>query len=141
MHVASFFVFDMVVPAMEPVIGLPAVIAAFFAVIVLEGVLLKLLRWDASWVRCFLYSLAINVVTTLVGVLASLLSPQPLLSPYGEPAQILFVLVALFIASVMIEGIELQLLNKKGPSPFKNALILNAASYALLVALVILGVR
>jgi hypothetical protein len=129
MSITAIFPADVVVPELEPVIGLPAVFAAFVAVIVLEAVLLKLLRWDPSWLRCFLHSLAINVVTTLVGVLVSLAIPQPLLTLNSEPAQILLVLAAFFAASVVIEGFELQLLSKKGQLPFMRSLIIIAVSY------------
>jgi hypothetical protein len=139
MNITASFIADLVVPELEPVIGAPAVIAALVAVIVLEAVLLKLLRWDAAWLRCFLHSFAINMVTTLIGMLISLTGDQPLLHRNSESATIFAVFGIAWVASWLIEAFLLKGLKRDGTSPFTKSLIINTASYILLFVLATIG--
>ena len=137
-YIASFLL-DIAGPPLAPVIGAPAVAAALIAVVVLEAVLLKLLRWDASWLRCFMHATVINLVTTLVGMVISLAGDRPLLTRYSDPATIFTVFGVSFVASVLIEAVLLRLLNRAGNRPFIKSLIINIASYILLFALATIG--
>lgn len=139
MRIAAISIGDVVVPALEPALGLPAVIAAFLAVIVLEAALLKLLRWDPSWLRCFVHAGIINVVTTLVGLVVSFAGIRPLLNFNVDGASIFTAFGMPILATWLIEALLLKLLKRDGEKPLVKSLILNIASYLMLFAFTLLS--
>ncbi len=127
------------VPVLEPLISAPGFLVIFFGVILLEGALLHILRWDRAFVRCLVHATAINVVTAFVGWVITLITAQPLLSRDSTPQTVLLIFGVSFVISVLIEGLLLRLLKRDGAQPLARSLIINIASYILLFALAIWG--
>lgn len=99
-------------------------VALFLPVFIVETLVLWLLRWG-TLARSALGSLAMNLTSTLLGLLLNLSYPE------GIPPA--------FIISVLVEGFVLMLFNRQRKRrTWLSALAANFASYALLVGYVLM---
>lgn len=97
---------------------------AFIGVFLVEAMVMRLMRWG-SLARCLWHSLAMNIVSTFVGIVFAYLRA----SSIGALGWI-----ALFVGSIAIEGF---LLTKLSPGRSRRAwfvaVVANSVSYALLL--------
>jgi len=106
---------------------------AFTAVILLEAIALRLLRWG-SFARSLLDSFLINLASSLVGVLCALFGWIAWL-PDGVVGT-LFSLSLAFALSVLVETVVLVLIRGRPLRPSASAAVVaNAASYTGLALL------
>lgn len=131
--------FDVIVPPLEPVIGAPAIIGAFVAVVLIEAVMLRLLKWDASIGRCLWHAVAINIVTTALGMVLVLTGSSPILSRNSSFATVVLVFSVSFVLSVIIEALLLRLLKRERYGVFRISLGINMASYIFMFLLAMWG--
>lgn len=131
--------FDVVVPPLEPVIGAPAIVGVFVAVVLIEAVLLRLFKWSTSWARCLWHSAVINVVTTALGLVLTLTGSDPILSRNSSFLTVVLVFAISFMASVVVESVILRLLKRDSPGVFRVSLGINAVSYGFLFLLAMWG--
>jgi hypothetical protein len=136
-HVLADVVELPLAPVLEPLVGPLGLVVIFFVVILLEGAMLHILRWDRSFARCLIHAVAINTATTLIGLFITMGGAQPLLFRTSTPQTVLLVFGVSFVISALIEGVLLRLLKRDGAQPLARSLIINIASYILLFALAI----
>jgi len=116
--------FDAAVDPVSDFTGSPPLVL-FVAVVAVETLLLKLLRWG-SWGRSALGSLSMNAVSALVGALLDLRMPEALV--YG------------FFLSVPLETVVLLLFDRtRKLRTLVSALGSNVGSYVLLIAVYVFG--
>jgi hypothetical protein len=140
---SSFVSFDAGGPALLLVFAAPFVIGLMIVIVLLEGMLLKLLKWHTSWLNCMLYSLAANAVSTVAGcVLAFVVQAfvgQSLSA--DQVLQLAAPLLVAFVITVLLEWLILALLQPaKKQEALKPALIINIASYILIALFTAWGV-
>jgi len=114
-------------------------VLAFIGVSLIEGIVLRLLKWAPLW-RSLLDSLLMNLISSAAGYLmASNLSVLPLTGLYSiftTPSSLLL----LYLISVVLEtGILLLLHGRPVRKTGKVALIVNLVSYLGFVALGVVG--
>ncbi len=136
MFPSSYVNFDAGGPVVLLIFAVPFVLALMIVIVLLEGVLLKLLKWHASWLNCMLYSLAANAVSTVAGCVLTFVV-QAFVGQSLSADQVLQLAVPLLIAfviSVLLEWLVLAALQPaKKHEAFKPALIINIASYIVIV--------
>ena len=135
MSPSSHFVFDAGGPALLLIFAIPFVAILMPAVVALEGVLLRVMKWHMSWLNCMLYSLAANVVSTIAGCVLVFIV-QAFVGgslPKDRILELVPPMIVAFIASVLIEWAVLAALQPaKKREAFMPALIINIASYILI---------
>ena len=142
MSPSSYFVFDAGGPALLLIFAIPFVAILMLAVVVLEGVLLRVMKWHASWLNCMLYSIAANAVSTLAGCVLAFIVQAFVGGSLSKDRILELVppLIVAFIASVLIEWAVLAAFQPaKKREAFKPALIINIASYILIAIFTIWG--
>lgn len=143
MFPSNSFVFDAGGPGLLLIFAIPFVAILMIAVVVLEGVLLRVMKWHTSWLNCFLYSLAANAVSTVAGCVLVFIV-QAFVGgslPKDRILELVPPMIVAFIASVLIEWAVLAALQPaKKREAFKPALIINIASYILIAIFTVWGV-
>ncbi len=135
----SIFPLDAGGPLLLLFIAAPIAVLTLILIVLLEAVVLRALKWDASFGRCLAHALAINAVSALVGC-ALLFAVQVLAyQELGSPFLIGLFAIA-FGLTVLAEWLMLRLLNPpQRANALRNSLIINVASYTLL-AIVGIGI-
>ena len=124
-------------PLLFVLVGLPIALAAIAVVVGVEAALLRLMRWDASFGRCLLHSLAINAASALVGCgllfAVQVLTARQALDTLLNAWFVISIILA-FVFTVVVEAVLLRALKREGRVPWRMSLAINIASYALLAA-------
>jgi hypothetical protein len=137
----SIFPLDAGGPLLLLFIAAPIAVVLLIAIVVLEAILLRVLKWDASFGRCFAHALAINAVSALAGCAlmfaVQIVASQELGAVFG-----IGIFAVAFVITVLVEWLLLRVLNpSQRASALQNTLIINLASYAVLIgASIVLGI-
>ncbi|MBV8214169.1 MAG: hypothetical protein JOZ08_13220 [Verrucomicrobia bacterium] len=106
-------------------------------IILIEATVLRLRRWG-SWKIAFLHAFIINLVTSALGTGLVFFATQ-----LRVPAEIsaLFLFVAAFFFTIIVEAVELKVLRLSAPFPlaFLNSMVANIFSYVFLAAMIYLA--
>lgn len=129
-------VLDAAGPGLLLIFAAPFVLALMIVIVLLEGALLKLMKWHPAWLNCMLYSLAANAVSTVAGcVLVFVVQAFVVSTVTAEQAVLLAApfLVA-FVVTLLTEWLVLAAFQPaKKREAFKPALVINIASYVVIV--------
>ncbi len=139
---SNYIVPDAGGPALFLIFAVPFVVGLMIVIVLLEGVLLRVMKWHTSWLNCMLYSLAANAASTVAGCALVFVVQAFLGSTLGADQLMLLVLPLLvaFVITVLVEWLVLAaLLPAKRHEAFKPALLINIASYVLIFASIVLG--
>jgi hypothetical protein len=143
MFPSHFVTFDAGGPALLLVFAAPFVIGLMVVIVLLEGVLLRVMKWHASWLNCMLYSLAANAVSTVAGCVLAFVV-QAFVGQSLSADQVLQLappMIVAFIISVLLEWLILAALQPaKKREALKPALIINIASYIVIALFTVWGV-
>lgn len=127
-------------PVLFAAFGAAAFTAAILVAIPLEALLLRLLKW-ASIGRCFLDSLIMNAVSTLLGVVLVVVAGGVGIAVFaeGDPADLWLVLAVAFALTVISEALVLMISRRgSGWRAWVAGLVVNVASYAVIAVLAVL---
>jgi hypothetical protein len=143
MFPSHFVSFDAGGPVVLLIFAVPFVAIIMITVVVLEGVLLRVMKWHASWLNCMLYSLAANAVSTLAGCVLAFVV-QAFVGQSLSADQVLQLappMIVAFIISVLLEWLILAALQPaRKREALKPALIINIASYIVIALFTVWGV-
>lgn len=138
MIISTHLLFDFSLLPLAMMMTFITVVGWFFisvAVVFLEGLVLRLLRWD-TWRRSLIDALLMNISSALFGCVATMA-----VVPSENTAGRLAVLVGGWVLSVGIEGVVLTIVaavrkkeNRSAALIWLASLLANTASYLLLSA-------
>jgi len=106
-------------------------------IIFLEAIIMKWLKFNSSFGKCFLDSFLANLATVVIGYLMTTFITSKISVGSGNVPGILVA----FILSFIVEGLLLFVLNQKKPQKmiWQTSFIMNLASYLALILLYFLA--